>query len=390
MGYAWGSRTAIAELQGRPRPEPGLGAEPEAELWLGAHPRAPSRVGEQSLSELIASDPTRYLGASVAQRFRDELPFLLKVLAAAEPLSLQVHPSFEQARAGYAREEALGIELGAAQRNYRDPHPKPELVCALTPFTALSGFRERDDALAMLRAFGCDDAARQLESAASYHEGLRALIGSWLRLPANERDAAVAPVRERAHAVHEGSHARDAHWLRRILALHPADPGVLVVLLMRRFELAPLQALALDAGNLHAYLEGVAIEIMASSDNVLRGGLTAKHVDVEELLRILRFDAEPPTPTEPVQVDSQKSVYHTDFSEFVLERHAVAGAGERAALHSAAIVLVTDGSVLLSTASGTLSLGKGESAFVGSDDEWMQFTGTGAAFVARVPQEIRR
>lgn len=389
MGYAWGSRTAIAELQGRPRLEPKL-AEPEAELWLGAHPRAPSRVGEQSLIELIASDPSRYLGANVAQRFRDALPFLLKVLAAAEPLSLQVHPSFEQARAGYAREEALGIELGAAQRNYRDPHPKPELVCALTPFTALSGFRERDDALAMLHAFGCDDAARQLESAASYHDGLRALIGSWLRLPAPERDAAIDPVRERAHAVHAGPHARDAHWLRRILALHPADPGVLVVLLMRRFELAPLQALALDAGNLHAYLEGVAIEIMASSDNVLRGGLTAKHVDVEELLRILRFDAEPPTPTEPVQVDAEKSVYHTDFPEFVLERHAVAGAGARAALDSAAIVLVTDGSVLLSTASGTLPLGKGESAFVGADDAWLQFAGTGAVFVARVPPETRR
>jgi mannose-6-phosphate isomerase len=387
MGYAWGSRTAIAELQGRPRPGPGTVPEPEAELWLGAHPKAPSRIGEQSLADLVAADPKRVLGARVAERFRGELPFLLKVLAADQPLSLQVHPSFEQARGGYAREEALGIDVAAAERNYRDPHPKPELVCALSPFTALSGFRERNDAVAILRAFDLDGAATQLATAASFHEGLRHLIGSWLRLPVAAREAAVAPVRDRADSLHDGPFARDAHWIRRIAALHPADPGVLVALLLRRYELQPLQALALDAGNLHAYLEGMAIEIMASSDNVLRGGLTPKHVDVEELLRILRFDAEPPTPTEATPLDAQRSVYTTHFSQFVLERHAVVGAGSRCALSSAAIVLVTQGSVALTTASASDALDRGQSAFVGADEQWLQFTGNGIAFVASVPPE---
>lgn len=385
MRYAWGSRKAIAELQGRPPPGPG--AEPEAELWLGAHPKAPSRAGDRTLTELVASDPRRLLGADVARRHRGELPFLLKVLAAEQPLSLQVHPSFEQARGGYAREEALGIDVNAPHRNYRDPHPKPELVCALSPFTALSGFRDPQDALAILRAFDLRASADQLAAAPTFHEGLRALLGTWLRLTAGERAAAVAPVLARASLLACGPYARDAYWVRRIAALHPDDPGILVALLLRRYELRPLQALALDAGNLHAYLEGMAIEVMASSDNVLRGGLTRKHVDVEELLRVLRFDAEPPTPTEPTAVDAQRSVYSTEFSQFALERHAVAGPGQRCVLASAAIVLVTEGSVSLTTAHGALALARGESVFVGADEQWLQFAGTGGAFVATVPAE---
>lgn len=385
MGYAWGSRTAIADLQGRPRPGPT--AEPEAELWLGAHAKAPSRAGDQSLAELVASDPVRVLGADVAKRFRGELPFLLKVLAAEQPLSLQVHPSFEQARGGYAREEALGIDVNAPDRNYRDPHPKPELVCALTHFTALSGFRPAPDALAILRAFGLHAAADGLAAAASFQDGLRTLIGAWLRLPPDARAAAVSPVVAQADSLGGGPYAADAHWVRRIAALHPNDPGVLVALLLRRYELQPMQALALDAGNLHAYLEGVAIEVMASSDNVLRGGLTPKHVDVEELLRILRFDAAPPTPTVPTPLDAQRSVYSTPFTQFALEHHAVDGAGQRCALEAPAIVLVTHGSISLGTAAGTVELRRGESAFMGADERWLQFAGNGIAFVATVPAE---
>lgn len=384
MGYAWGSRTAIAELQGR---QPA--AEPEAELWLGAHGKAPSGLAgsELTLDRLIASDPTGTLGAESAAAHHGELPFLLKVLAAAEPLSLQVHPSFEQARNGYAREEALGIELTAPTRNYRDPHPKPELVCALTPFTALSGFREQAECVAIARAFDLDQAAERL-AATAFHDALRSEIGAWLRLSAADRPRVVGPAIERAATLTDGPFAQDARWVRRLAALHPHDPGILVALLLRRYELQPMQALALDAGNLHAYLEGVAVEIMASSDNVLRGGLTPKHVDVEELLRILRFDAEPPQPTEPTPLDAQRSVYHTPFSQFVLERHVVRGEGAPYPLDSAAIVLVIEGALNLSSAgTAACALARGESAFVRADEQWLRLAGEGIAFVASVPHE---
>ena len=373
MGYAWGSRTAIAELQGRPP-----SSEPEAELWLGAHAKAPSRVGERSLDELIAHDPTRLLGARTASRFYGQLPFLLKVLAAEQPLSLQVHPSREQARAGFDRENALGIALDAEHRSYRDPQPKPELVCALTPFTALSGFRERRDTIETLRCFGLRSAAEQLESG-DYHAALRALVETWLRT--EDRAQLVAPVRARA----DDLDSPEAETTKRLAALHPDDPGVLVALLLRRFVLAPGHALALAAGNLHAYLDGVAIEVMASSDNVLRGGLTPKHVDVEELLRVLRFDAPPPTPILAHGIGRGRHVYHTDFSEFVLERYDVAGESPRRPLEAAALVLVTGGTVTVSSAESSFDLGRGDSVFVGAFEAWLQLEGRGVAFVATVP-----
>lgn len=383
MGYAWGSRTAIAELQGRPPSR-----EPEAELWLGAHAKAPSRVARGvTLDQLIASDPTRLLGAAATQQ-QNELPFLLKVLAAAEPLSLQVHPSFEQARNGYAREEALGIDLTAPERNYKDPNPKPELVCALTPFTALSGFLPWAESAEVLRTFGLDDAAARLSAAEGSAEILRRLIGDWLRLDAEGRDRLMPTVREHADRIVDGPHAKTAAWVRRLAALHGNDPGILVVLLLQRYELEPLQALALDAGNLHAYLEGVAIEIMASSDNVLRGGLTPKHVDVAELLSVLRFDGGP-RPIEPTPLDAERSVYSTQFSQFSLERHLIAGESARFELSAPTIALVVDGELTLRTnGSEPCVLARGESVFVGADEGFLQWSGHGAAFVASVPHEV--
>lgn len=376
MGYAWGSRTAIAELQGRPPSR-----EPEAELWLGAHSKAPSRVvgSDLALDALIAREPARLLGPS-----HRELPFLLKVLAAAEPLSLQAHPSLEQARLGYIREESLGIDPNAPERSYKDPNPKPELICALTPFVALSGFLPADAAADALAAFGLEGEARTVREARGAPEVLRPLLSGWLRLDSESRAHVVAPVRARAEQVEGGPHAETARWLRKLGALYGNDPGLLVTLLLQRYELRPLQALALDAGNLHAYLEGVAIEIMASSDNVLRGGLTPKHVDVAQLLAVLRFD-ERPLPLEPSPIDAQRSVYHTHFPQFQLERHVIDGESERFTLAGPAIALVLEGALTLHTQREHCALERSESVFVGADEGELRWSGRGTAFVATTP-----
>src|SRR6266540_2262539 len=274
QNYAWGSRTAIADLLGRPAP----GGRPEAELWIGAHPQAPSRLaavpgplgrdgvpgGPRTLDALIRSAPEAMLGPEAVRRWAGELPLLMKMIAAAEPLSIQCHPNREQALAGFAREDAEGLPRDAPQRNYRDPNHKPELVVALTRFVGLKGFRP------------VEEIARGLGS---------------LEVP--ELRAAAGAARRR------GDDAAFS-WMERLHAKYPGDIGVFAPLLLNLFELAPEDGLFLSAGELHAYLEGTAIEVMASSDNVLRGGLTPKHVDVPELLAVGAFRPSPPVVLRPV------------------------------------------------------------------------------------------
>ena len=188
--YAWGSRTVIAELLGQPVPSP----HPQAELWLGAHPAAPSTVrrpdgGATPLGEVVGADPVRMLGAQRSERWAGRLPFLLKVLAAEEPLSLQAHPSLEQAREGYQREDAAGIALDAPERNYRDANHKPELICALTEFAALVGFREPEPTLRFLHALGVDELAgyAQLLAGQPGPDGLRALFTTFITVFGTDR-----------------------------------------------------------------------------------------------------------------------------------------------------------------------------------------------------------
>lgn len=375
MGYAWGSRTAIAELQGR---EPS--AEPEAELWLGAHPKAPSRLEDgTNLRDFLAQHPGA-LGAK-----DKELPFLLKVLAAEVPLSLQAHPSLEQARHGYMMEEALGVPIDAVDRNYRDPNPKPELVCALTRFEALSGFRDRDDGLAVLRAF---DVAIDADTT-DWPAFLARTVRSWLQAPPTDAFDRLRAALPTARA----RYPREAHWTAQLLEQYPGDAGVLVALLLRHRTLEPGEALALEAGNLHAYLHGTAIEIMASSDNVLRGGLTPKHVDVDELLRVLRFDLPAPAPLLPHAIAPGLCSYPTPFEQFELTRYQ-GPAPTTLALHAGTIVLVTRGALRARSAAGELTLARGDAAFVAATEESLelqplelQSSSEGVdAFLASVPR----
>lgn len=343
MPYPWGSRTAIASLTGRPAPSDG----PEAELWMGAHPVAPSfteRSGARaSLDAIVARDPDRELGADVVRELGPRLPFLLKVLAAAEPLSLQAHPDAERARAGWEDEERRGVPRDAPSRNYKDASHKPELLCALTRFEALSGFRRVDETLRLFDLLAVPElepALRPLRSSPDAR-GLEATFHTLMATPAEARervvDATVAACRRPGEAF-----ARERALAVRLAALYPGDVGVVSALLLELLHLEPGEAIYLDAGNLHAYVAGTGIEIMASSDNVLRGGLTKKHVDVAELLRVLDFGGGPARVVRPRAVDAHEVVYDTPAREFRLSRVRVAGTLERE-VDGPEILLAVDG-----------------------------------------------
>ncbi|TCK20542.1 mannose-6-phosphate isomerase, class I [Pseudonocardia endophytica] len=372
--YAWGSRTVIAELLGQPVPSP----HPQAEMWLGAHPAAPSRLRRDdapSLDDVVRADPAGVLGADRDARWSGRLPFLLKVLAADEPLSLQAHPSLSQAADGFSRENAAGLALDAPDRNYRDANHKPELICALTEFAALVGFREPARTLEFLRALDVPALTGHAELLAAQPgpDGLRALFTTWITLPQSVLDTLVPAVQDGAvRLVGSGEAFRDeARTVLELSERYPGDAGVLAALLLNRVTLAPGQAMYLPAGNLHAYLSGAGVELMANSDNVLRGGLTPKHVDVPELLRVLDFTAPPP----PVSSGSPEPGaeewvrYDTPAEEFLLRRWEVTerakctvpGAGAR-------ILLCTYGSATVTSSSGCLSLDRGGAVFLGDGD----------------------
>ncbi|MGW5263277.1 mannose-6-phosphate isomerase, class I [Microbispora sp. NPDC004025] len=359
--YPWGSRTAIAELTGRPA------AGPEAEMWLGAHPAASSRLtrdeAEITLADAVAADPVGTLGEAVAGRFGQRLPYLMKLIAVDAPLSLQVHPDAGQAAAGHARGDA----------NYTDPWHKPELVCALTPFTGLAGFRPPGQAAMLVERLHVNALQPVV---AALRDGdvlaaLRALL-EWPRSGGMSRRELVESVVWAASACHTPDYALVVRLARR----YPEDPAVLAPLLMRRHTLAPGEAMFLGAGVLHCYLDGLAVEIMACSDNVLRAGLTGKHIDVEELLRITDAAAQ------PLAVEPVGGAYVPPVPEFLLRRVGP-GTGETLAGGLPRIVLCTEGVVNVRTASGSeTKLRSGESVFAAASEGPAEIGGDGVAFCA--------
>jgi mannose-6-phosphate isomerase len=386
QNYAWGSRTAIAELLGRPAPS----SQPEAELWIGAHPKAPSRIaepkGKGTLDRAIQDDPIALLGSDVCDRFGNELPFLFKVLAAQEPLSIQAHPNQEQARSGWARENAEGIPLDAPRRNYRDMNHKPELVCALTPFVTLKGFRPLDEI-----GRGLDPIARpefHVETGRLGRErtpaALRALFARLMTLEADER----TPLLKRV-AAEAGRRGADPawRWVKRLLASHPDDVSVLAPLYLNLVTLEPGEALYLAAGELHAYLEGTALEIMANSDNVLRGGLTPKHVDVQELMAVLTFDAQPPERLKPQDDGPGESNFKTPAREFELGLVEVTSARPFTAPagRGVEILLQLEGGCLLKSGASEIKLERGHSVLVPAVLPSYVIEGAGRLARARVP-----
>jgi len=316
--YEWGSKTAIPELLGRAEPT----EKPQAELWMGAHPKAPSSVYcdgvWRSLLEVIAQNPEEVLGRETARRFSNELPFLFKVLAAAKPLSIQAHPNLDQAKEGFLRENENGIPLGAANRNYRDENHKPEIICALTPFWALNGFRQVEEILRLLgeiRVPLLEEALALLRN----HSSRQGLKGFFNHLMTMEKDAQVKIVKEVAAYAEKRTERKPVWtWIARLHKEYPGDMGVLSPAFLNLVRLEPQQGMYLPSGELHSYLAGVGIELMANSDNVLRGGLTAKHIDVQELLNILNFSEAKVNILRPERVASGEAVYLTETAEFAL------------------------------------------------------------------------
>ncbi|MFI2348183.1 mannose-6-phosphate isomerase, class I [Streptomyces sp. NPDC019443] len=386
--YAWGSTTAIPELLGIAPT-----GEPQAEMWMGAHPGAPSRVtratagqplseviaAEQPLSDVIAADPVRELGPAAVEKFGPRLPFLLKLLAAGAPLSLQVHPNLAQAKEGYAAEESAGVPTDAPHRNYKDANHKPELICALTPFDGLCGFRTPLEAADLLAGLDVDSLKPYVDLLHAHPEeaALREVLTAVLTADPDEMTATVAEAAAAAERL-GGAYAPYAS----IAHHYPGDPGVIAAMLLNYVQLQPGEALFLGAGIPHAYLNGLGVEIMANSDNVLRCGLTPKHVDVAELLRIVRFEASDPGVLRPEASPSGEEVYDTPTDEFRLSRYVLAPDATPRDLTAPTpqILLCTAGSVT----AGDLTLAPGESAFVPAGDKTeISGTGGGAGTVFR-------
>lgn len=378
--YDWGDPEFIARLQGRTP-----SGRPEAELWVGTHPGAPSSVTSsgQLLTDLIAADTGAAFGDDARPR-SPRLPFLTKILAAARPLSIQAHPTVPQAQAGHAREDSAGVAVDAPERIYRDRNHKPELLCALSRFEARCGFRELDDSRALFAAIGTEALAplREILSGPGpatevLRKALRWLLGR-TDIAAEVTDAAISGA---GRVPKGGPWHVDLVWLHRIAAVHPHDPGAVAALLLNHVVLEPGQGIFLGAGNLHSYLRGAGVEVMAASDNVVRGGLTNKHVDVDELLAIVD-----PTP-QPVFVQVPQGRAHTfdaPVPDFALTRVLVDGE-VRLDVDGPETVLVTDGRLVLEPRGGErLTVGPGESVWVPAADE--RYTARGRGVLYRTTQ----
>ncbi len=368
--YAWGSKELIARLCGRPPSE-----FPEAEMWMGAHPVAPSRVGSRSLVELIEGASEATLGLKVVKRYGRKLPYLLKLLAAAQPLSLQAHPSLAQAREGFEKENALGIPLTAPHRNYKDANHKPELICALTPFKALCGFRAVGDSVQLLESLGQDALAKRLNT------GIKPTF-EWLMGLSRPEAAVLVEAVVVACQRHSGKWERECANVVELQKLYPGDIGVVSALLLNFLELKPGEAIYLPAGNLHAYLGGLGVEVMANSDNVLRGGLTPKHVDVPELLKVLDFRSGPVAIVQPTR-EGEEDVYVTPAPEFRLSRFALTRRSAQPVRRGVEILVCTEGKMTI----GTMELKSGESMLIPASEGLYALFGQGVVYRVCVNDE---
>jgi len=348
--YAWGGTEFIPRLLGVDNSQ----GKPFAELWMGAHPSLPSRV------ELEGRQ------VPIDEVLETELPYLLKILSAAKPLSIQAHPTTSQARAGFLRENQAGIPLTASHRNYKDDRHKPELLCALTDFYALRGFRP--------------DPAPELRSLQT--GSLEQLYERLMTMPQSDVDSFMAP---RIGELDGKDFTRDEreYWL---LKCHEEfshhghyDRGLFSVFLLNLVHLRPGEAIYLDAGTLHAYLEGTGVEIMASSNNVLRGGLTEKHVDIPELLSTIVFEGEEATVLEAERVGPGEWRYDTPAPEFELRRVEDGCVGAPA--HGPEILIVTEGELKVDA----IVLKKGQSVWIPPDSGYA-VSGAGVAYKATVPR----
>ncbi|HEY9334514.1 MAG TPA: mannose-6-phosphate isomerase, class I [Kribbella sp.] len=369
--YAWGSPTALPELLGvRPT------GEPQAELWMGAHESAPSVLPNgDTLYDAVSADPAAVLGEETAERFDGRFPFLAKLLAAAQPLSIQAHPSRDQAIDGYQRDEAAAIPRDAADRNYKDAWPKPEILIALEPFDALVGFRPLEATVALLDALapaGFEQLTDLLRNGK--------LQDAFSGFMSTDRDAIrplVAALGEAVAQYPGDAFPLERETLAKLCADFPDDPGVLAALLLNRVRLQRFDAVYLPAGNVHAYLRGLGFEVMANSDNVLRGGLTSKYVDVPELVSVVDFEPL----ADPVLTATADGIYETGCEYFAIHRVDLSSGERTIDVVGPRIVCCVDGSVDAAGKESVVTLSAGQSAFLAGTEGPCTLRGSGTAFV---------
>ena len=399
--YAWGSTSLIPRFLGTPSD-----GRPQAEMWVGAHPSDPARLPDGTrLDDHIRDHAESTLGGHSLETFGPRLPYLVKALAAAEPLSLQVHPTSQRAQIGFDLENQAGIPLGAPGRSYQDCFHKPEMIVAITRFEGMAGFRDVDKTVQILRLLEhpwADRIAKELDTAPAY-QALHTVVseildqsGDALQRLVGEVAGAAATAEQRGHQTFRtsGRQYLDRASVERestrlfaqtasLARKYPADPGVLVTLLLNHVVLSPGEAMFLDAGVVHAYSSGFGVEIMASSDNVVRAGLTPKHVDVPELLHIANFTPMPAPLWEPTALSTNTLAYRPPVAEFALTIAREPGdllpsAGPRT-------LLCLDGELVVTGTKGSHELRRGQTLFVPHDDGAIALEGEGTLAVASVP-----
>ena len=386
--YAWGSTAAIPALLGVADD-----GAPWAEAWYGSHPAGPARVaGGDVLSTLIEAEPERLLGEDIIWRFGRRLPFLLKLIAPEQPLSLQVHPSQAQAAEGYALEEEAGIALDHPARNYKDTNHKPEMVLALTRFQAVAGFRAPRRAVEVLA--GLDSVlARRMRRTLRLNPtryGIRQVfsdvVSAATRPSPEEIDELVAEISVRFEAGMSPSLRVDSNVLK-MAGTFAGDPGIAAALLLNPVTLQPGEALFVPAGSVHAYISGLGVEVMASSDNVLRAGLTPKHIDVPEMLACVDYVAAPPVRPAPEYLSRATRAYYAPVDDFELMVTTVVAADGRLPVpgRGPRILLAVEGAMTLVTQADSQTLAQGEAVFIGADERSLSVEGEGTLIQANVP-----
>lgn len=392
LNYAWGSHTAISGLLGETTPS----GTPQAELWMGAHPKASSLIELNgswiTLKEAISNNPEEILGRLVSKAFDRQLPFLFKVLAAEKPLSIQAHPDKIQAKKGFDRENRRHIPIDSPIRNYRDENHKPECLCAVSPFWTLCGFRKISEMIDLFEKSGLSSLTKEI--AGLKHrpdsQGMRDFFSHLLMMVSRKRQKVIEEaVIWAAPRVDDDPVAR---WTMHLCREYPMDLGAIAPLYLNLIRLNPGEALYLPAGLLHTYLKGTGIELMANSDNVIRGGLTSKHIDVQELLEVIRFDEVDVQILKGVPISGNEFQFVTPAEEFVLSvivvnRHAPYLSASNQNIE---ILFCTEGNGTIKTAgdNSEIQLQKGVSVVVPAAVCGYQVRGDLTFYKARVPSPV--
>ena len=376
--YPWGSKQSISELFDIQNPN----SEPQAEIWMGAHPRGCSRVADtgQLLSEVLSQDSKGMFGEYTEARF-GELPYLFKVLAAETPLSIQVHPSKKKAQLGFERENKLGISLDASNRNYKDPNHKPELVYALTFYKAMNGFRPIQQIIELFKEAEISSLDIEISALAinPNSEGLKVFFTSVMTLEGERKKLALEQLYSAYERRPKTAMGREALQYSKGFEQHYVDDiGLFSPLMLNTIELAPGEAMFLHAETPHAYIEGTGLEIMANSDNVLRAGLTPKFIDVPELIDNTCFET---TDIEGIKLKpiekEDKLSFPIPVDDFGFDILSVSEEISQQYLRSAEILFCIGGEVTISTKEHKLMLSSGESVFISNDAGMYEYQGQG-------------